>query len=114
MGKMEFGLDLVHISSFVFGCISISGTVPDALALTASTGILLGEQYPDQCSKQREGCCIHFPFALCMVGVQLASLLPSYFVPVYLSCCWMQKAVACIRPGHDSVPLEGRALHLLE
>lgn len=44
MGKMEFGLDLVHISSFVFGCISISGTVPDAVALTASTGILLGEQ----------------------------------------------------------------------
>lgn len=41
MGKIEFGLDLVQVSSFVFGCINIPGTVPDSVALAASTGILL-------------------------------------------------------------------------
>lgn len=75
MGKIEFGLDLVQVSSFVFGCINIPGTVPDAVALAASTGILLERSIQPVLQMERR---LLSPFSICLAdGGSSASHLTS-------------------------------------
>lgn len=102
MGKMEFGLDLIQVSHVIFGCINISGIVPDAVALAASPGIPPERGVQTSAPKERR---LLSPFSVWTVGVQLAILLPSYFVPVYLAYIWMQKAVPHIVLGNYTMYL---------
>ena len=105
MGKMEFGLDLVEVSSFVFGCINLSGTVPDAVALAASTGVPLESSIQTSAPNREEvaGSVFHLPCG--RWEFSWPACAPVIFVRVNSSWFWMQKAVAHIMPENDTVCL---------
>lgn len=84
MGKIEFGLDLVQVSSFVFGCINIPGTVPDAVALAASTGILLERSIQTSAPNREKVTESIFHLPCRWWEFSWPSYFPVIFVPIYL------------------------------
>lgn len=85
---------------------NISGTIPDAVALAASSGRPLERSIQATAPNGEEVAESIFHLPCGWQEFSRPACFPVIFVPVYsLSCCWMQKVVARTMPGNDTVCL---------